>query len=115
MRAVANWMPRLRPASRPTRDRFKISEFMTRFEIPMIDDAESLLRLRDFLPVPTRFVLEYFHVSMKLRHIDQCIGAYHQLCCRLTARVSFPSSCPLFFLEMSSQLDVPVTAPVLYL
>jgi hypothetical protein len=40
MRAVANWMPRLRPASRPTTDRFKISEFMTRFEIPMIDDAE---------------------------------------------------------------------------
>jgi hypothetical protein len=25
--------------------------------------------------VPTRFVLDYFHVSMKLRHIDQCIGA----------------------------------------
>jgi hypothetical protein len=81
----------------------------------MTDDAESLLRLRDFLPLPTRFVLEYFHVSMKLRHIDQCIGAYPQLCCRLTTRVSFPSSCPLFFLEMSSQLDVPVTAPVLYL
>jgi hypothetical protein len=40
----------------------------------MTDGAESLLRLRAFLPVPTRFVLDYFHVSMKLRHIDQCIG-----------------------------------------
>jgi hypothetical protein len=37
----------------------------------MTDGAESLLRLRSFLPVPTRFVLDYFHVSMKLRHIDQ--------------------------------------------
>jgi hypothetical protein len=27
------------------------------------------------MPVPTRFALNYFHVSMKLRHIDQCIGA----------------------------------------
>jgi hypothetical protein len=41
----------------------------------MTDGAESLLRLRAYLPVPTRFVLDYFHVSMKLRHIDQCIGA----------------------------------------
>lgn len=41
----------------------------------MTDGAESLLRLRAFLPVPTRFVLDYFHVSMKLRHLDQCIGA----------------------------------------
>jgi hypothetical protein len=40
----------------------------------MTDGAESLLRLKAFLPVPTRFVLDYFHVSMKLRHIDQCIG-----------------------------------------
>jgi hypothetical protein len=37
--------------------------------------AESLLRLKAFLPIPTRFVLDYFHVSMKLRHIDQCLGA----------------------------------------
>jgi hypothetical protein len=41
----------------------------------MTDGAESLLRLRAFMPLPTRFVLDYFHVSMKLRHIDQCIGA----------------------------------------
>jgi hypothetical protein len=41
----------------------------------MTDDAESLLRLRAFLSVPTRFALDYFHVSMKLGHIDQCIGA----------------------------------------
>jgi hypothetical protein len=41
----------------------------------MTDGAESLLRLKTLLPVPTRFVLDYFHVSMKLRHIDQCIGA----------------------------------------
>jgi hypothetical protein len=41
----------------------------------MTDGAESLLRLKALLPVPTRFVLDYFHVSMKLRHIDQCIGA----------------------------------------
>jgi hypothetical protein len=41
----------------------------------MTAGAESLRRLRAFLPVPTRFVLDSFHVSMKLRHIDQCIGA----------------------------------------
>jgi hypothetical protein len=41
----------------------------------MTDGAESLLRLKAFMPVPTRFVLDYFHVSMKLRHIDHCIGA----------------------------------------
>jgi hypothetical protein len=40
----------------------------------MTDGAESLVRLKSLLPVPTRFVLDYFHVSMKLRHIDQCIG-----------------------------------------
>jgi len=40
----------------------------------MTDGAESLLRLRAFLPVSTRFLLDYFHVSMKLRHLDQCIG-----------------------------------------
>lgn len=40
----------------------------------MTDGAESLLRLKSLLPVPTRFVLEYFHISMKLRHIDQYIG-----------------------------------------
>jgi hypothetical protein len=40
----------------------------------MTGGAESLLRLKSLLPVPTRFVLDYFHVSMKLRHIDQCIG-----------------------------------------
>ena len=27
------------------------------------------------MPGPIRFVLDYFHVPMKLRHIDQCIGA----------------------------------------
>jgi hypothetical protein len=26
------------------------------------------------MPVPTRFLLDYFHVSTKLRHIDQCSG-----------------------------------------
>jgi hypothetical protein len=41
----------------------------------MTDGAKSLLRLNALLPVPTRFVLDYFHVSMKLRHIDQCVGA----------------------------------------
>jgi hypothetical protein len=41
----------------------------------MTDGAESLLRLRSFLPVPTRFVLNYFHVSMKLRHLDQTKSA----------------------------------------
>lgn len=28
----------------------------------MTDGAESLLRLEAFMPVPTRFVLDYFHV-----------------------------------------------------
>jgi hypothetical protein len=40
----------------------------------MTDGAESLLRLKSLIPVPKRFVLDYFHVSMKLRHLDQCIG-----------------------------------------
>jgi hypothetical protein len=40
----------------------------------MTDGAESLLRLRKLIPVPTRLVLDYFHVAMKVRHADQCIG-----------------------------------------
>src|SRR5216684_3983645 len=40
----------------------------------MTDGAESLLRLKEFLPIPTRCVLDYFHVAMKVRHVDQCIG-----------------------------------------
>ena len=40
----------------------------------MTDGAESLLRLRKLIPVPTRLVLDYFHVAMKIRHADQCIG-----------------------------------------
>jgi hypothetical protein len=39
----------------------------------MTDGAESLLRLKKLLPVPTRLVLDYFHVAMKVRHADQCI------------------------------------------
>ena len=42
---------------------------------PVSDLMFTPERLKAFLPVPTRFVLDYFHVSMKLRHIDQCIGA----------------------------------------
>ena len=40
----------------------------------MTDGAASLLRLKNLLPAPTRFVLDYFQVSMKVRHADQCIG-----------------------------------------
>jgi len=40
----------------------------------MTDGAHSLLRLRGLLRFKTRFVLDYFHVAMKLRHMDQCIG-----------------------------------------
>jgi hypothetical protein len=40
----------------------------------MTDGAESLLRSKKLLPVPTRLVLDYFHVAMKMRHADQCIG-----------------------------------------
>jgi hypothetical protein len=40
----------------------------------MTDGAGSLLRLQRMLPMKTRFVLDYFHVAMKLRHIDQCVG-----------------------------------------
>src|SRR5450631_233733 len=36
----------------------------------MTDGAESLLRLKKFIPVPTRPVLDYFHVAMKMRHAD---------------------------------------------
>jgi len=60
----------------------RLAAFVSRLHIQsdrpialMTDGAESLLRLKAFMPVPTRFVLDYFHVSMKLRHIDQCIGA----------------------------------------
>ena len=59
----------------------RLGAFVNRLRIPseqpislMTDGAESLLRLKALLPIPTRFVLDYFHVSMKLRHIDQCIG-----------------------------------------
>lgn len=37
------------------------------------DGAASLLRLQSMLPMKTRFVLDYFHVAMKLRHISQCV------------------------------------------
>jgi hypothetical protein len=40
----------------------------------MTDGAESPLLLKKLLPIPTRFVLDYFHVAMKVRHADQCIG-----------------------------------------
>ena len=40
----------------------------------MTDGAESLLRLKAVLPIQTHLVLDYLYVSMKLRHIDQCIG-----------------------------------------
>jgi hypothetical protein len=40
----------------------------------MTDGAESLLRLKKFIPVQTRPVLDYFHVAMKMRHADQCLG-----------------------------------------
>jgi hypothetical protein len=40
----------------------------------MTDGAESLLRLKQLLQIPTKFVLDYFHVAMKVRHVDQCIG-----------------------------------------
>ena len=40
----------------------------------MTDGAGSLLRLKTMLPMKTRFVLDYFHVAMKLRHIDQSVG-----------------------------------------
>jgi hypothetical protein len=63
--------------------RRRLAAFVSRLHITskqpialMTDGAESLLRLKAFMPVPTRFVLDYFHVSMKLRHIDQCILSY---------------------------------------
>jgi hypothetical protein len=40
----------------------------------MTDGAWSLLRLKTMLPMKTRFVLDYFHIAMKLRHIDQSVG-----------------------------------------
>ena len=48
----------------------------------MTDGAESLLRLKKLLPIPTRFVLDYFHVAMKVRHLDQCLGGIPP--CRLS-------------------------------
>src|SRR5580658_8054504 len=32
------------------------------------------IRLKKPLPIPTRYVLDYFHVATKVRHADQCIG-----------------------------------------
>ncbi len=59
----------------------RLAAFVSRLRISsaepialMTDGAESLLRLKALLPIRTHFVLDYFHVSMKLRHIDQCIG-----------------------------------------
>ncbi len=59
----------------------QLRRFITRTNIPvnarvalMTDGAGSLMRLKQMLPIRTRFVLDYFHVAMKLRHIDQCIG-----------------------------------------
>jgi hypothetical protein len=43
----------------------------------MTEGDESLLRLRKRIPVPTRLVLDYFHVAMKVRHADQCIDKIH--------------------------------------
>jgi hypothetical protein len=61
--------------------RHRLSRFVERMGISpaepttlMTDGAESLLRLKRFLPIPTRCVLDYFHVTMKVRHVDQCIG-----------------------------------------
>jgi hypothetical protein len=73
----------------------RLAAFVSRLHITseqpialMTDGAESLLRLKSLLPVPTRFVLDYFHVSMKLRHLDQCIGTILPLCCRPAAQSS---------------------------
>jgi hypothetical protein len=52
----------------------------------MTDGADSLLRSKTPLRVPTRFVL-YFRVSMKRRHLDQCIGAISPI-------VAFPRAAP---------------------
>jgi hypothetical protein len=61
--------------------RHRLSRFVERMGISpaepttlMTDGAESLLRLKRFLHIPTRCVLDYFHVAMKVRHVDQCIG-----------------------------------------
>jgi hypothetical protein len=61
--------------------RHRLSRFVKRMGISpsqptalMTDGAESLLRLKEILPIPTRCVLDYFHVVMKVRHVDQCIG-----------------------------------------
>ena len=61
--------------------RHRLSRFVERMGIApaepttlMTDGAESLLRLKEYLPIPTRRVLDYFHVAMKVRHVDQCIG-----------------------------------------
>ena len=40
----------------------------------MTDGAGSLMRLKRMLPFKTRYVLDYFHIAMKIRHVDQCIG-----------------------------------------
>ncbi len=61
--------------------RYRLARFVERMGISpaeptalMTDGAESLLRLKRSLPIPTRCVLDYFHVAMKVRHVDQCIG-----------------------------------------
>jgi hypothetical protein len=65
----------------PSALRHRLSRFVERMGISptqpttlITDGAESLLRLKKLLPIPTRCVLDYFHVAMKVRHVDQCIG-----------------------------------------
>ena len=58
----------------------------------MTDGAGSLLRLKAMLPMKTRFALDYFHVAMKLRHIDQSVGRIPP--CRLPPAVR-SSSCTI--------------------
>jgi hypothetical protein len=39
--------------------------------------GSSSLRLKDLLSIPTRCVLDYFHVAMKVRHVDHASAESH--------------------------------------
>ena len=60
--------------------RHRLSRFVARMGIAptesttlMAYGAELLPRLKEFLPSP-HCVLDYFHMAIKVRHVDQCIG-----------------------------------------
>src|SRR4030088_714312 len=86
--------------------RHRLSRFAERMEIApaegttlMTDGAESLLRLKGLLPLPPRLVLDYFHLSMKVRHVASASAESH------------PSAFDRMVPSSSSTTDSIITTP----